>query len=70
MAYAYDTFDAWLRGHGFATSLDETGELRDGTAQSFLRLTIHSMADRPARVLRRRDAARYDLPSDQQFRSP
>jgi hypothetical protein len=35
MAYAYDTFDAWLRGHGFATSLDETGELRDGTAQSF-----------------------------------
>ena len=35
MTYAYNTFDAWLRGHGFASTLDETGELRDGTAQAF-----------------------------------
>src|SRR3954465_7911483 len=35
MTYAYNTFDAWLRGHGFASSLDATGDLRDGTAHGF-----------------------------------
>jgi VCBS repeat-containing protein len=35
MAYAYNTFDAWLVGHGFADYLDGTGELKDGTSQSF-----------------------------------
>jgi VCBS repeat-containing protein len=67
MTYAYDTFDAWLRGHGFADSLDATGELRDGTAQGFFAsqytawltdlLAFHAQALR----------ARYDLPPDQQF---
>ena len=35
MTYAYNTFGAWLRGLGLGASLDETGELRDGTSQGF-----------------------------------
>ncbi len=35
MAYAYNTFEAWLQGHGLGSSLDGTGELKDGTSQAF-----------------------------------
>ena len=35
MAYAYNTFEAWLQGHGLGSSLDGTGELQDDTSQAF-----------------------------------
>jgi VCBS repeat-containing protein len=35
MAYAFNTFDAWLRAKGFGNALDSDSELKDGTAQGF-----------------------------------
>src|SRR5262245_23409744 len=35
MAYAYNTFDAWLQARGFGSYLDGDGELKDGTSQTF-----------------------------------
>lgn len=67
MTYAYDTFDGWLRGHGFASSLDQTGELRDGTSQGFFASQytawLNDLLAFYADVLR----ARFHLPPDQQF---
>src|SRR3954454_4051633 len=67
MTYAYNTFDAWLRGHGFASSLDGTGELRDGTSQGFFSSQYTAwLADLLAfyaGALR----GRYELSPDQQF---
>ena len=35
MTYAYNTFDAWLRGHSPGANLEDTGELWDRTSQCF-----------------------------------
>jgi VCBS repeat-containing protein len=35
MAYAFNTFDAWLQAKGFGSYLDGDGELKDGTSQAF-----------------------------------
>src|SRR6188472_2255977 len=67
MTYAYNTFDAWLSGHGFASSLDATGELRDGTAQGFFASQYTAWLTDLLAFYAQAIRAKYELPPDQQF---
>ena len=67
MAYAYNTFEAWLQGHGLGSSLDGTGELKDGTSQAFFSSQyaawLNDLLDHYAEAIR----TAYGLAPDYQF---
>ena len=67
MAYAYNTFEAWLQGQGLGSSLDGTGELKDGTSQAFFSSQyaawLNDLLDYYAEAIR----TAYGLAPDYQF---
>src|SRR5689334_12616049 len=67
MSYAYNTFDAWLRGHELASSLDDAGELRDGTSQGFFASQYSAWLTDLLSFYADAIRARYDLASDVTF---
>src|SRR5262245_6482983 len=69
MAYAYNSFDAWLVGHGFADHLDGTGELKDGTSQSFFSSQYTAWLNDLLAFYAEPIRSQYGLPPDAQLQA-
>jgi VCBS repeat-containing protein len=67
MAYAYNTFDAWLEAQGFSSYLNSDGELKDGTSQSFFSSQYSAWLNALIAFYGNAIRARYGLPPDTQL---